>query len=391
MSDDFNELGGLSDGLGGLGGLTGDASMRERDAANMAGQDMGMGFGDAPQSLSDFDTQGMGDGLSAMKEGLGSDDSGMELNAALADEEEDAPIHAALQDEEEDAPIRAGRADSDPIHAGFGQPQNATDNTTGSGTGNVERSSFDGYGLSGSNLANDPSQNIDDIFIAGSYNRSSAGSSASSGGGGTMYDPSKEHTDVHVSFGMPPLLKKLLILVCIIAVAFGVLKYGFHVKIENYFHPQDVQEYVEYDADTLASTLGVKFKDQTEHYQSSVYDYTYNVAAAGGLKLVDYDGKRLYIEVTGTRIDYSIYGIRPQLTKFADATTLLAAVGYTEVESYAETEELGSQGEEHCFYNSKSGEGVIIGKKSQYDSVKAIKYIKNYKKYMKTRKELRSE
>lgn len=395
MSDmsDFNELGGLSDGDSGLGGLSGDASMRARDAANMAGQDdMGMGFDSAPQSLSDFDTQGMGEGLSAMKEGLGAETGGMDLHAALEDEEEEAPIHAALEDEEEEAPIRAGRAEAEPIQAGYGQPQTAVGGGTSDSTSGQERSSFDGYGLSGGpNLAENPSQNIDDIFIAGSYNRSSGSSGGVSAGGGTMYDPSKEKTDVHVSFGMPPLLKKLLIFACIIAAIFGVLKYGLHIKVENYFHPVDVQQYINSDAATLASTLGVKFDETTERYQTDYYDYTYNVSEAGGLKLVNYNGKRLYIEVTGMRIDYSIYGIRPQITKFSDAATLLATAGYGEVESYEETEELGSNGEEHCFYNSKTGEGVIVGKKANYESVKAVKYVVNYKKYKKTRASLRNE
>ena len=61
---------------------------------------------------------------------------------------------------------------------------------------------------------------------------------------------------------------------------------------------------------------------------------------------------------------------------------MLTALGYQELESYENTEELGAQGEEHCFYNANTGEGVIIGKKQQYKSVKSVKYIENYKKFV---------
>ena len=114
MADSLGGLGGLSDGEG-LGGLSGDASMRARDAANMANQgEMSMGFSDTPQSLSDVDTQGMGEGLSAMREDLGAE-GGMQLNAGLQDEVQEEEIHAALEDEEEEAPIRAGRAEGEQL------------------------------------------------------------------------------------------------------------------------------------------------------------------------------------------------------------------------------------------------------------------------------------
>lgn len=382
MADELGGLGGLGGLSDGLGGLSGDASMKARDAANMASQDdMSMGFSDAPQSLGDVDTQGMGEGLSAMREGMGAD-GGMQFNAALQDEEEEAPIHAALEDEEEEAPIQAGRADADPVNAGFGQTDSfGTD--YGAGT---ERSSFD---MGGANLASNPNQSIDDIFIGGSFNRSSGGGGGYSSSGGTMYDPSKEKTDVHVSVGMPPLLKNLIIFAVIVVGALAILKYGFHVNVDSYIHPVDVQQYVETDAATVASTLGVKFKGDTERYNNENYDYTYDIQNAGGLKLVDYSGKRIYIQVTGVRINYSIYGIRPQVTKYEDATNLLIAAGFSEVESYDNTEEFGSQGEEHCFYNSRTGEGVIIGKKANYSSVKSVKYVVNYKKFSKLRTSLR--
>lgn len=383
MADELGGLGGLGDLSGGLGDLSGDASMKARDAANMAGQDnMSMGFSDTPQSLGDVDTQGMGEGLSAMREGLGADDGGMQFNAALQDEEEEAPIHAALEDEEEEAPIQAGRADADPVNAGFGQTDSfGTDYGSG-----AERSSFD---MGGANLASNPSQSIDDIFIGGSFNRSSGGSGGYSSSGGTMYDPSKEKKDVHVSVGMPPLLKKLIILVVVLAGAAAILKYGFHVNIDSYIHPVDVQQYVEMDAGSVATTLGVKFKEDKERYNSESYDYTYDIQNAGGLKLVDYDGKRIYIQVTGVRINYSIFGIRPQITKFDEATNLLIAAGFSEIESYENVEEFGSQGEEHCFYNTRTGAGVIIGKKKSYNSVKSVKYMVNYKQFSKQRNALR--
>lgn len=383
MADELGGLGGLGGLSDGLGGLSGDASMKARDAANMAGQDdMSMGFSDTPQSLGDVDTQGMGEGLSAMREGLGVDEGGMQFNAALEDEEEEAPIQAALEDEEEEAPIQAGRADDDPVNAGFSQTDSfGTD--YGSGT---ERSSFD---MGGANLASNPNQSIDDIFIGGSFNRSSGSGGGYSSSGGTMYDPSKEKTDVHVSVGMPPLLKKLIILVVILVGAAAILKYGFHVNVESYIHPVDVQQYVEMDAASVATALGVKFKGEQERYNSESYDYTYDVQNAGGLKLVDYDGKRIYIQVTGTRINYSIFGIRPQLTKFDEATNLLIAAGFSEVESYENTEELGSKGTEHCFYNTRTGAGVIVGKKDNYNSVKSVKYVVNYKKFSKQRNLLR--
>ena len=383
MADELGGLGGLGGLSDGLGGLSGDASMKARDAANMAGQDdMSMSFSDTPQSLGDVATQGMGEGLSAMREGLGADDGGMQFNAALEDEEEEAPIHAALEDEEEEAPIQAGRSDDEAVNAGFSQTDSfGTD--YGSGTG---RSSFD---TGGANLASNPNQSIDDIFIAGSFNRSSGGGGGYSSSGGTMYDPSKEKTDVHVSVGMPPLLKKLIILVVVLVGAAAILKYGFHVNVESYIHPVDVQQYVEMDAASVASTLGVKFKGEQERYNSESYDYTYDVQNAGGLKLVDYDGKRIYIQVTGTRINYSIFGIRPQLTKFDEATNLLIAAGFSEIESYENTEELGSKGVEHCFYNTRTGAGVIVGKKDNYNSVKSVKYVVNYKKFSKQRNLLR--
>lgn len=370
MADELGGLGGLGGLSDGLGGLSGDASMKARDAANMAGQDdMSMGFSDTPQSLGDVATQGMGEGLSAMREGMGADDDGMQF-------------HAALEDEEEEAPIHAGRSEDESVNAGFAQTDSfGTDYSSG-----AERSSFD---MGGANLASNPNQSIDDIFIGGSFNRSSGSSGGYSSSGGTMYDPSKEKTDVHVSVGMPPLLKKLIILVVVLVGTAAVLKYGFHVNVESYIHPVDVQEYVEADAASVATALGVKFKGEQERYNSESYDYTYDVQNAGGLKLVDYDGKRIYIQVTGTRINYSIFGIRPQITKFDDATNLLIAAGFSEVDSYQNTEELGSQGVEHCFYNTRTGAGVIVGKKENYNSVKSVKYIVNYKKFSKQRTMLR--
>jgi hypothetical protein len=386
MLEDFNELGGLSDGSGegGLGGL-GEASMRARDAANAQDDGMSMGFDSTPQSLGDVDTQGMGEGLSAARAEMGMDNGGMTFNAGLQDEEEEAPIHAALQDEEEEAPIQAGRAEAEPIQANYGQ--------SASSTPSEERSSFGGGYNMGSDLSQNPSQNIDDIFIAGSYGRSNNSFGSTSSTGGTMYDPNKDkkHSEVRVSFGLPPFLKNLIILAVFIVVVLGVLKYGFHMNVENYLHPVDVQEYVDSSAETLGETLGYTFKSEDVRYSSDYYDYTYNEQVAGGLKLVDCNGKRFFIEVTGFRLDCSIYGIRPQVTKFDEATLILTGLGYSEVDSYTETEELGSQGEEHCFYNQRSGEGVIIGKKAQYSSVKAIKYMKNYKQYSKTRASLRGE
>ncbi len=383
MANDMSDLGGLS-GMGeGLGGL--DAGMRERDMANMANkEDMSMGFGDEPQSLSDFDTQGMGSGLSALHDG---DGGGIELSAGLADEEDEAPIHAALEDEEEEAPIQAGRSEDEPIQAGYGQSERSS---FGGSSGGEERSSFSAYGLGGGgDLSSNPNQSIDDIFIGGSYGRGSSSGGTTSSGGGTMYDPKKEHADVHVSVGLPPLVKNLLIIAVILAGIYAGLKYGLHVNIDNYFHPVDVQQYLESDSATLASTFNYKFKTETEKYSSSSYEYVLDVEKAGGLKLVNYDGDRIYIEVTGARLDCSIYGVRPQLTKYTEAVTILAGSGFSEVESYEETEQLGAQGEEHCFYNERTGEGVIVGKKAQYDSVKSIKYAKNYKKYKKLRTSLR--
>jgi hypothetical protein len=84
--------------------------------------------------------------------------------------------------------------------------------------------------------------------------------------------------------------------------------------------------------------------------------------------------------------------VRPQVSKYEDAVTTLIGYGYQELEeTYENTEELGSQGTEHCFYNSKTGEGIIIGKKDQYSAIKSIKYVKNYKKFRKFRAELRNE
>lgn len=380
MADSLGGLGGLSDGEG-LGGLSGDASMRARDAANMANQgEMSMGFSDTPQSLSDVDTQGMGEGLSAMREDLGAE-GGMQLNAGLQDEVQEEEIHAALEDEEEEAPIRAGRAEGDPVQAGFSESSYQEESY-----GSDNRSSFD----DGANLAQNPNQSIDDIFIGGSYNRSGS-TGGTSGSGGTMYDPKAHKPDVHVSFGIPPIIKKLFIFVCVIAAIFAGLKYGLHVDLENYIHPIDVQQYVNVAPDELAATLGVKFKSEEQRFSNDVYDYTYDKQCYGGLQLVDCNGKRLFIEVSDTRIDYSIFGIRPQITKFDKAVNMLTALGYQELESYENTEELGAQGEEHCFYNANTGEGVIIGKKQQYKSVKSVKYIENYKKFVKTRKELRRE
>ena len=187
MADSLGGLGGLSDGEG-LGGLSGDASMRARDAANMANQgEMSMGFSDTPQSLSDVDTQGMGEGLSAMREDLGAE-GGMQLNAGLQDEVQEEEIHAALEDEEEEAPIRAGRAEGDPVQAGFSESSYQEESY-----GSDNRSSFD----DGANLAQNPNQSIDDIFIGGSYNRS-GNTGGTSGSGGTMYDPKAHKPDVHV-------------------------------------------------------------------------------------------------------------------------------------------------------------------------------------------------
>lgn len=380
MGDEMNNgLGGLG-GLQDFGGLSSEESVHQRDAANLAGLDLDETdySSDAPQSLSDFATQGMGEGLSAMKADLGLDNGGIELSAALEDEEDEMVIHAALEDEEEEEPIRAGRVEEEDVQAGM-----APDYSEGG-------QNFDRYNHMGdSKLASQPSQNIDGIFIGGNYNGSSDGERKSTGG--TMYDPSKQKTNVNVSFGMPPFLKNIIIFACILGILYVVLEFGFHVKLENYWKPVDVQEYVDTDPATLSSKLGLKFKDDKETYSSSTYEYFYDINEAGGLKLVNYSGKRIFIEVTGTRIDYSIYGIRPQFTSYTKARAMLTSKGFSEVEKYEEVEELGAQGEEHCFYNSTTGEGVIIGKKTQYKAVKAVKYMKNYKKYAKLRKQLRSE
>ena len=376
------ELGGLEEVSGGLSDVGGDASTRARDAANMAGQDMmsmGMGFGNEPQSLGDVATQGMGEGLSAMKEGLGTEGGGIELSAALEDEEEAAPIRAALPDEEEEAPIRAGRSEDEPVKASYG--------SSSSNRGGAPLSmSQGGAGTfsSNTNLANDSRQNIDDIFIAGSFNRSSGSSGGTSSTGGTMYDPNKEKTDVHVSFSMPPLIKNILTFIVVVGVVLGVMKYGLHIHVEQFYRPMDVQTYVnEPDGASLGGKLNLKFKKVSEKYSSSEFDYSYDVDQAGGLRLVNVEGKRLFIEVKGTRIDYSIYGVRPQVSQYNDIIPELAQKGFTEEESYKNIEELGSRGEEHAFVNRKTGEGIIIGKKESSQAVKSIKYVENYKRFKK--------
>lgn len=376
------ELGGLEEVSGGLSDVGGDSSTRARDAANIAGQDMmsmGMGFGNEPQSLSEVATQGMGEGLSAMKEGLGTEGGGIELSAALEDEEEDEPIHAALEDEEEEAPIRAGRSDDEPVKANYGSSSSnrggapLSMNKGGAGAFNYDN-----------NLASDSRQNIDDIFIAGSFNRGSGSSGGTSSTGGTMYDPSKDKADVHVSFGMPPIIKNLLVFIVFVAIVLAVMKYGLHIHVENYYHPVDVQMYVnEPNGTELGEKLNLKFKSATEKYSSSDFDYSYEIEQAGGLRLVNVDKKRLFIEVKGARIDYAIYGIRPQVSQYKDIVPLLAQQGFTETESYKNIEELGSRGTEYVFVNNKTGEGIIIGKKESSQSIKSVKYVENYKRFKK--------
>ena len=383
-------LTGLGDGLDGQG-LSSDASINARDAANMANREPAGSIESQyqAQSLKDVATMGMGKGLSATKASLGTEGFGVELNAALADEEEEEAIHAALADEEEEDTIKAGRADPAPINAGFGKPQQAV----GGGQQediNAEFANLDNYNITDNSLANDEKQNIDDIFIAGNF-RSSASTGGTSATGGIMYNPKEDHPDVNVSFSMPPFLKKILGIAAFLLILYAVLEYGFHVGVKNYFNPVDVHTYYSVSADEVAKALNIKFKQEKQSYTSSVYEYTYDVNNAGGLKLVNYNGERMYIEVTGTRINYCILGIRPQITKFAQAVDLLAANGYEEIESYSETEDLGSMGEEHVFYNYETGEGVIVGKKQNYDSVKTVKYTPYYKKYDKTRDALRNE
>ncbi len=378
----MSDLGGLSGIGGGLDGL--DASTKERDAANARNQDVMYDLNNTASSLSEVATQGMGDGLSAMRDGMGLG-GGSELNAGLEEEEPAPEIHAALEDEEEDEPIKAGRSSNmDEGGALFSMSSSESSKPA------EERSSFDAYNLANSGMANDSRQSIDDIFIAGNMNRFSGG--GTSAGGGTMYDPSKEKQNVNMSFSMPPIIKKLIGFVIFLAVVYFGLKYGLHINVENYFHPVAVESYRDSDPATVESALGVKFKTKTETFNSSDYEYKYDVNYDGGLRLVDCNGKRLYIELKGMRVDYSIYDVRPQVSKYEDAVTTLIGHGYQELEeTYENTEELGSQGTEHCFYNSKTGEGIIIGKKDQYSAIKSIKYVKNYKKFRKFRAELRNE
>lgn len=388
-------------GLNGIGGSELDASTRARDMANMAGRDdmdMSMGFGETPQSLGDVDTAGMGEGLSAMREGLGEEGSGMELHAGLADEEPDNEIHAALEDEEEEEEIHAGRQDPSPVNAGYGETSQAAH--TAPASGKVElgvkedassRSSFDG-GYGGRDLSSDPNQSIDDIFIAGSFNRggSSSGGSSVSSTGGTMYDPSKdEKVKVSVGFQMPGWLKTIIWLVVILAAAYVVLTYVFHVKVQNYFHPVDVQQYEAMAPEDVEKALGVKFKDDNLKFESDQYSYQWDIKKAGGLRLVDVSGVREFIEVTGLRIDYSIYGIRPQLDNITEANNKLTAAGFTKVSEYDETEELGSQGHETVYMKQGTGEGVILGTLTNYKEIKAIKYVPNCKKFLSARAALR--
>ena len=381
-------LTGLGDGLDGQG-LSSDASISARDAANMANQEPTGSIESQyqAQSLKDVATMGMGKGLSAAKQSLGAEGGGMELNAALADEEEEEAINAALADEEEEDIIKAGRADPAPINAGFGKPQQAVGGGQQDDV-NVEFTNLDNYNITDNSMANDEKQNIDDIFIAGNF-RSSVSMGETSATGGTMYNPKEDHANVNVSFALPPLVKKLLMLGTFLLVIYVVLEYGFHVGVANYFSPVDVHQYYSSDASAVGQALNVNFKQETRNYSSSTYEYMYNIDNAGGLKLVNYNGERMYIEVTGMRINYCILGIRPQVTDFDEAVKLLNANGYEEVESYPETEDLGSMGEEHAFYNSQTGEGVIVGKKQNYDSVKTVKYMVNYKNYNKKYKALR--
>ena len=391
LADLDKGLTGLGDGTDGSG-LSGDASMQARDAANMANRDpvSSIEAEMQPQSLKEFATMGMGNGLSAVKESLGAEGGGIELHASLEEEEEAEAIHAKLVDEEEEAPIQAGRADPAPINAGYGKPQQAVGGRKEEDV-YVDFNATDAYDITDNSLASDAKQNIDDIFIAGNF-RSGSGNTTAPAAKGTMYHGENEKTEhLHVTFVMPSFLKKILIFAAVIAILYGVLEYGFKVGVKNYFKPLDVQQYYVANVQELGEELHVKFKNETKSYTSSTYDYTYDISNAGGLKIVNYQDQRMYIEVTGMRINYSIFGIRPQMTKYDEAVNLLAAQGYTEIGSYAETEELGSMGEEHVFYNQTTGEGVIIGKKSNYEAVKAVKYTQNYKKYEKKRKELRGE
>mgnify|MGYP006873018016 CR=1 FL=1 len=379
----MSDLGGLSGIGGGLEGL--DASTRERDAANAKNDDMMYDLNNTASSLSEVATQGMGDGLSAMRDGMGLG-GGSELNAGLEDEEPEPEIHAALEDEEEDEPIKAGRSSNiDEGGALFSMTSDYNSKPA------EERSSFDSYNLANSDMANDSRQSIDDIFIAGNMNRSFSGGGTSASGG-TMYDPSKEKQKVNMSFSMPPFVTKLIGFIIFLVVVYAGLKYGLHINVENYFHPVAVETYRDSDPATVEKALGVKFKTKSESFNSSDYEYKYDVSYAGGLRLVDYGGKRLYIELKGMRVHFSIYDVRSQVSKYEDAVTTLIGHGYKELEeTYENTEELGSQGTEHCFYNSKTGEGIIIGKKDQYSAIKSIKYVKNYKKFRKQRAELRNE
>ena len=379
----MSELGGLSGIGGGLEGL--DASTRERDAANARNDEMMYDLNNTASSLSEVATQGMGDGLSAMRDGMGLG-GGAELSAGLEDEEPAPEIHAALEDEEEDEPIKAGRSSN--IDEGGALFSMSSDYSSSKPA--EERSSFDSYNLANSSMANDSRQSIDDIFIAGNMNRFSTG--GTSAGGGTMYDPSKEKQKVNMSFSMPPIVTKLIGLLIFLAIVYAGLKYGLHINVENYFHPVAVESYRDADPAAVETALGVHFKTKSEAFTSSDYEYKYDVNYDGGLRLVDCNGQRLYIELKGMRVDFSIYDVRPQVTKYEEAVTTLIGHGYQELEeTYENTEELGSQGMEHCFYNSKTGEGIIIGKKEQYSAIKSIKYVKNYKKFRKFRAELRNE
>ncbi|MCR4717255.1 MAG: hypothetical protein K5656_08745 [Lachnospiraceae bacterium] len=383
----MSDLGGLSGGLGGL-----DASTLERDKANAKNDDLMYDLNNTASSLSDVATQGMGEGLSAMREGMGMGGDGMELSAGLEDDEPEMEIHAALEDEEVDDTIHAGRSDNMDEPSSFPGSGSSGSSGLSMSTGNKkpaeERSSFDSY----NNLANDSRQSIDDIFIAGNMSRSNFGGGGSSSGGGTMYDPSKETTKVNMAFSMPPFIKNLFFFLVFLGVVYAVLRYGFKINVENYFKPVAVESYRDMPAEEAFKALGLSYKTKQDSYTSSSYEYKLDVSYAGGLRLVDYEGKRLYIELTGMRADYTIYGVRPQFTKYQDATNLLIAAGYAELtdQSYENVEELGSQGTEHCFYNSKTGEGVIIGKKDQYDAVKSVKFVKNYKKFRKERTEVRN-
>lgn len=399
-------------GLGGLGGLS-DESMRERDLANQANLDMSMSFGEAPSSLGEVDTYGMGEGLSAARESSGLDNDGVSLSAALPDEEEEITIHAALPDEEEENPIIAGRADPSPINAGYGKTTTEekkesehtqeVDMSSGEDNGNIiiedipsepVKNAYDEYGNLVTGKGNSKStadsmanQAIDDIFIANTF---SGPKEPKSETGGTMYS-GEPKANVNISVGMPRFLKRIIVIVALLGVIYCILEYACGIKLEHYVNPVDVQEYYNIATDKTAQALDVEFKNEVMNYSSNGFDLAYDVENAEGLKIYSYQGKRIFIMVTDFRLNFSIFGVRPYMSKIADAKKALAAKGYELQETYKDTNDYENGGIEYAFYNSNDGTGVFVGKKEANDRIRGIKYVKDYKKYMKLMENVKEE